>query len=157
MSQYDFRAAATQLTAATASLVHPATPACVAISPIAGEHQLVTGAYDGVVRLWDLRSTKSAVTSFRAWEGTPKKGGKVLAVDWARGVVAVGGVPRHHYVRGVLSFDRAPGDLTGLRPLMNDEFYARVDEVLLRAGEMFQSAQLSIDPPKLRALRPGNR
>ena len=91
MSQYDFRAAATQLTAATASLVHPATPACVAISPIAGEHQLVTGAYDGVVRLWDLRSTKSAVTSFRAWEGTPKKGGKVLAVDWARGVVAVGG------------------------------------------------------------------
>ena len=51
----------------------------------------MTGAYDGVVRLWDLRSTKAAVTSFRVWEGTPKKGGKVLDMDWARSVVAVGG------------------------------------------------------------------
>ena len=49
----------------------------------------MTGAYDGVVRLWDLRSTKSAVAAFRAWEGaTPKK---VLSVDWARGLVGVGG------------------------------------------------------------------
>ncbi|EPT02059.1 hypothetical protein FOMPIDRAFT_141932 [Fomitopsis schrenkii] len=91
VSQYDFRAAATHLAAPTASLAHPATPACVAVSPAAGEHQLVTGAYDGAVRLWDLRSTKGAVTSFRAWEATLKKGGKVLSVDWARGVVGVGG------------------------------------------------------------------
>ncbi|KAI0733326.1 WD40 repeat-like protein [Fomitopsis betulina] len=91
VSQYDFRAAVTHLAAPTASLVHPATPACVAVSPAAGEHQLVTGGYDGVVRLWDLRSTKSAVTSFRAWEATPAKGGKILSLDWARGVVGVGG------------------------------------------------------------------
>jgi len=55
------------------------------------EHQLLTGAYDGVVRLWDLRSVKSAVTSFKVWEGTGKSGKKVLSVDWARGVVGVGG------------------------------------------------------------------
>lgn len=49
----------------------------------------MTGAYDGVVRLWDLRSTKSAVAAFRAWEGATSK--KVLSVDWARGLVGVGG------------------------------------------------------------------
>ena len=91
MSQYDFRAVETNITASTVSLLHPATPACVAVPPAGAEHQLLTGAYDGVVRLWDLRSTKSAVTSFRAWDGTEKKGNKVLSVDWARGVVGVGG------------------------------------------------------------------
>ena len=59
-------------------------------------HQLVTGAYDGVVRLWDLRSTKSAVAAFKAWEDGKGKGAdqgpkKVLSVDWARGMVGVGG------------------------------------------------------------------
>jgi ribosome biogenesis protein YTM1 len=55
--------------------------------------QVVTGAYDGVVRVWDLRSTKSAVASFRAWDG----GKKVLGVDWdtgaegGKGVVGVAG------------------------------------------------------------------
>ncbi|KZT63327.1 ribosome biogenesis protein YTM1 [Daedalea quercina L-15889] len=91
VSQYDFRAAETNITASTASLIHPATPACIAVPPAGAEHQLLTGAYDGVVRLWDLRSTKSAVTSFRSWDGTEKKGKKVLSVDWARGVVGVGG------------------------------------------------------------------
>ncbi|EPS93109.1 hypothetical protein FOMPIDRAFT_1056277 [Fomitopsis schrenkii] len=51
---------------------------------------LVAGSYDGAVRLWHLRSTKSAVTSVRACVATPKKGGKVISVDWARGVVGVG-------------------------------------------------------------------
>jgi len=95
VSQYDFRAAATNITASTASLLHPATPSCIAVPPASDstgtEHQLLTGAYDGVVRLWDLRSTKSAVTSFRVWESLEKKGKKVLSLDWARGVVAVGG------------------------------------------------------------------
>ncbi|KAH9835016.1 WD40 repeat-like protein [Rhodofomes roseus] len=92
VSQYDFRTAATNISASAASLLHPATPSCVAVPPPSGaEHQLLTGAYDGIVRLWDLRSTKSAVTSFRVWEGSEKKGKKVLSVDWARGVVGVGG------------------------------------------------------------------
>ena len=51
----------------------------------------MTGAYDGVVRLWDLRSTKSAVAAFSAWEGKKDAGRKVLSVDWARGLVGVGG------------------------------------------------------------------
>ena len=50
----------------------------------------MSGAYDGVVRLWDLRSVKgsAAMASFKAWEGTNKK---VLALDWERGIVSVGG------------------------------------------------------------------
>ncbi|KAI0649673.1 ribosome biogenesis protein YTM1 [Trametes meyenii] len=91
VAQYDMRAAsASSSAAAVASLAHPATPSCVAV-PEGGahEHLVVTGAYDGAVRVWDLRSTKGAVASFRAWEG--KGGGKVLSVDWARGIVGVGG------------------------------------------------------------------
>ena len=50
-------------------------------------YQVVSGAYDGIVRLWDLRSVKSAMASFKAWNGEKK----VLSVDWKRGVVGVGG------------------------------------------------------------------
>ncbi|KAG1784273.1 hypothetical protein EV702DRAFT_1191271 [Suillus placidus] len=39
----------------------------------------------GIARLWDLRSTKGAVTSFRVWDGM-----KVLAVDWVGDVVGIG-------------------------------------------------------------------
>ncbi|KAI1783158.1 WD40 repeat-like protein [Ganoderma leucocontextum] len=95
--QYDLRASTSSATTpSVASLAHPATPSSIAV-PQAGsanEHQLVTGAYDGVVRLWDLRSTKSAVAAFTAWEGGKEKDGgpkKVLSVDWARGMVDVGG------------------------------------------------------------------
>ncbi|EJF58274.1 WD40 repeat-like protein [Dichomitus squalens LYAD-421 SS1] len=93
VSQYDLRAAMTSATTPSiASLAHPATPSCIAVSPAEGsEQQLVTGAYDGVVRLWDLRSTKSAVAAFRAWEDRKEGGRKVLSVDWARGLVGVGG------------------------------------------------------------------
>ncbi len=52
----------------------------------------MTGAYDGVVRLWDLRSTRAAVAAFRAWDSDAATGPKkVLSVDWARGLVGVGG------------------------------------------------------------------
>ncbi len=92
--QYDLRAAESATTASVTTLHHSATPSCIATSPSqlpsSSEHQIITGAYDGVVRLWDLRSTKSAVTSFKVWEA--RTGGrKVLSVDWTRGVVGIGG------------------------------------------------------------------
>lgn len=50
------------------------------------------------MRVWDVRSTKSAMASFRVGEGdlhvgeTKAKGdGKILGLDWARGLLAVGG------------------------------------------------------------------
>ena len=95
--QYDLRASTSSATTpSVASLAHPATPSSITVpQPGSGSaQQLVTGAYDGVVRLWDLRSTKAAVAAFRAWEaGKAKDEGpkKVLSVDWARGMVGVGG------------------------------------------------------------------
>ncbi|KAF8965765.1 ribosome biogenesis protein YTM1 [Flammula alnicola] len=86
MTLYDLRTSPTSLSAATATFQHPATPSCVAVCE-SNSHQVVTGAYDGVVRVWDLRSTKGAMATFKAWEG--KK--KVLSVDWKRGIVGVGG------------------------------------------------------------------
>ncbi|KAE9402814.1 WD40 repeat-like protein [Gymnopus androsaceus JB14] len=84
---YDVRQASslTSTSTSSGSLPHAATPSCLATGST--PHQVVTGAYDGIVRLWDLRSMKSAITSFKAWEG--KK--KVLSVDWRRGMVGVGG------------------------------------------------------------------
>lgn len=86
MTLFDLRASPTHLAAAAASFQHPATPSCVAVCET-NSHQAVTGAYDGIVRVWDVRSTKGAVATFRAWEGKQK----VLSVDWRRGIVGVGG------------------------------------------------------------------
>ena len=47
----------------------------------------MTGAYDGVARLWDLRSTKAAMSSFKVWDGQKK----ILSIDWKKGVAAIGG------------------------------------------------------------------
>jgi ribosome biogenesis protein YTM1 len=46
----------------------------------------MSGAYDGSVRIWDLRSAKVPVASFKN-----EKGGKILSVDWGKGVGALGG------------------------------------------------------------------
>ncbi|KAG1778843.1 WD40-repeat-containing domain protein [Suillus placidus] len=73
------------LSSSTGIMMHPATPSSIATSE-SGKHQVVTGSYDDVICLWDLRSTKGAVTSFRVWDGM-----KVLAVDWAGNVVGIGG------------------------------------------------------------------
>ncbi|RDB15546.1 Ribosome biogenesis protein YTM1 [Hypsizygus marmoreus] len=88
VTHYDMRVSSSSAlpSAASASFLHSATPSCLASGP-AGSHQFVSGAYDGVVRVWDVRSTKGAVASFRAWDGTKK----VLSVDWDGGVVGVGG------------------------------------------------------------------
>jgi ribosome biogenesis protein YTM1 len=84
MSLYDIASPST--TSVSASFFHASTPSCISLGS-AGSQQVVTGAYDGIVRVWDLRSTKGAVASFRAWDG----GKKVLSVDWEMGVVGVGG------------------------------------------------------------------
>ena len=103
VSIFDLRSSSLATTAGT--LMHPATPSCLVYpsaasadpsntngsltpTPTSGAHQVLTGAYDGVARLWDLRSLKSAVASIKAWDGTSKK---ILSVDWVSEVVGVGG------------------------------------------------------------------
>ncbi|RPD60551.1 hypothetical protein L226DRAFT_545076 [Lentinus tigrinus ALCF2SS1-7] len=76
VSQYDLRASTSSTT--TPSIATLRTPRRPPASP---ERQLMTEAYDGV----------SAVAAFRPWEGTGMGTKKVLSVDWARGLVAVGG------------------------------------------------------------------
>ena len=84
MTLYDL---ASSSSLASASFQHSATPSCIALGRGSGaSQQVVTGAYDGVVRVWDLRSTKGAVASFRAWDG----GKKVLGVDWDASASVVG-------------------------------------------------------------------
>ena len=65
ISVYDLRRSTTALSAVVASLPHPATPSCL-VAGTRTAHQLVSGGYDGIVRVWDLRSVKSAIASFRA-------------------------------------------------------------------------------------------
>ena len=90
--QYDLRAGETSTTAQIAIFTHPATPSCIATpsSPSISDHQFISGSYDGIVRLWDIRSVKSAITSFRAWSGDSERK-KILTVDWAYGLVGIGG------------------------------------------------------------------
>ena len=80
---YDLRSS--NLTASSASFLHPSTPSCVAISEVNPSH-VATGAYDGVVRVWDSRSTKDPIAFFKVRDMA-----KVLCADWRRGLVGVGG------------------------------------------------------------------
>jgi ribosome biogenesis protein len=69
--------------------LHPTTPACLVSGPGPGYH-FASGAYDGIVRVWDVRSARSSVTSFYAWsDGKTAK--RVLGLDWKGEVIAVGG------------------------------------------------------------------
>ena len=90
VSVYDFRAASTALSSATLSFIHLSTPSSVALSPTS-DSQIITGSYDGVARLWDLRSTKSVVASFKVWNGEKK----ILVLDATSssgsGIIGVGG------------------------------------------------------------------
>ncbi|EPQ50488.1 WD40 repeat-like protein [Gloeophyllum trabeum ATCC 11539] len=99
VTAYDLRLSPTSSAPAVASMLHPSLPSCltVPLSPLntgaanASAHQFLSGAYDGAVRLWDLRSVKAPIASFKIAEG------KVLSVDWAvleqsgSGIAGVGG------------------------------------------------------------------
>lgn len=50
--------------------------------------RVASGAADGVVRVWDVRSAKAAVSSFDLWRA---EGKKVLGVGWGAGVIGVAG------------------------------------------------------------------
>lgn len=89
VTQYDVRSPSTGATLSTATFAHPSTPSCIALPSVTSQ-QFITGAYDGTVRLWDLRSARAAVTAFKVWEGQSHEK-KVLSVDWAGGVVGIGG------------------------------------------------------------------
>ncbi|KZT18846.1 ribosome biogenesis protein YTM1 [Neolentinus lepideus HHB14362 ss-1] len=89
VTAYDIRLSSSSASPAVASMPHPALPSCLAVSGMdSNSHQFISGAYDGVVRLWDLRSVKAPIASFKVTEGK-----KVLSVDWlgASGLVGVGG------------------------------------------------------------------
>jgi ribosome biogenesis protein YTM1 len=93
LSLYDVHESDALSNAATLTLMHSSLPSCVVASP-SDEWRVLTGAYDGLVRIWDIRSGKTPVASFKALQSeTVQKGGdgKVLSVDWSPGVVAVGG------------------------------------------------------------------
>jgi ribosome biogenesis protein YTM1 len=83
LTMYDLRSPA--LIARSATFVHPSTPSCVVISEANSSH-VATGGYDGIVRVWDLRSTKDPIAFFKVRDGA-----KVLCADWRRGLVGVGG------------------------------------------------------------------
>jgi ribosome biogenesis protein YTM1 len=89
---------------AVGQLSQASTPSSLAPSPVNAYH-VASGGYDGVVRVWDLRSVRAAgvnaevdgapsvaVASFRVPEKKDKGGDrKVLALDWVKGLVGVGG------------------------------------------------------------------
>lgn len=85
VSAYDIRSSSEANTSNSISLLHPATPSCLAAA--ATPYKVLSGSYDGVVRLWDLRNTKGTVASFKAWDGAKK----ILSVDWKGDMVGVGG------------------------------------------------------------------
>ena len=102
MTLFDLRVPTSAVPAtAPTSFIHPAMPSCIALPTYPGStttsdaaNQVVTGAYDGIVRIWDLRSTKSAIATFDAFGSDRNKDSKkILDVDWnaERGVVGVGG------------------------------------------------------------------
>ncbi|KAI0278146.1 WD40-repeat-containing domain protein [Russula aff. rugulosa BPL654] len=72
-------------TAAAVRFPHPATPATLVFAQSSGT-QFASGSYDGVVRIWDVRSAAREVANARVWDGQ-----KVLAISWAGEVMGVAG------------------------------------------------------------------
>lgn len=65
---------------------HSSLPSSLASHP-ADDYRVMSGSYDGIVRIWDTRSPKITVAHFKS-----EKGGKILSVDWQRGGLgALGG------------------------------------------------------------------
>ncbi|QRW13638.1 ribosome biogenesis protein YTM1 [Ceratobasidium sp. AG-Ba] len=91
VSLLDFRSTSVHSSAKT--LTHPSTPSCLAVHP-ASTHHLLTGAYDGVLRVWDIRSPRAALAKFehitQGKSGASRRG-KVLDVDWQHGLAACAG------------------------------------------------------------------
>ncbi|KAG8720800.1 ribosome biogenesis protein ytm1 [Ceratobasidium sp. 394] len=91
VSLTDLRAASTQ--SSTKTLIHPSTPSCLAVHPTSAHH-LLTGSYDGVLRVWDIRSPRTALSKFlhtvQGRDGQVRQG-KVLGIDWAHGIAACAG------------------------------------------------------------------
>ncbi|KAI6145001.1 WD40 repeat-like protein [Pisolithus tinctorius] len=84
VSIFDLRGS--ELSSTIGTLMHPATPSCLVCPHTSTAPQVMVGSYDGVARLWDLRSMRSAIASFRVWDGM-----KILDVDWAGDMLCVGG------------------------------------------------------------------
>ncbi|KAF9517521.1 hypothetical protein BS47DRAFT_1375651 [Hydnum rufescens UP504] len=69
----------TNTSAPVAIQTHPTSP-----------HHFLAACQDGMVRLWDIRSSKNAVASFEGFTDVSKR--KITSVEWGReDVVAVGG------------------------------------------------------------------
>lgn len=71
-------------------LSHPSFPSALCAHPVS-PHKVATGAYDGFVRMWDLRSIKSPVNTFEVSAKKGKDGKKILSIDWVKGLLVVGG------------------------------------------------------------------
>lgn len=91
VSLIDVRAESSQ--SATKTLSHPSAPSCLAVHP-SSTHHLLTGAHDGVLRVWDVRSPRVALSKFehtvQGKDGSTRKG-KILGVDWAHGLAVCAG------------------------------------------------------------------
>ncbi|KAH8832756.1 WD40-repeat-containing domain protein [Flagelloscypha sp. PMI_526] len=85
VSAYDIRTPSEANATNSISLLHPATPSCLVSAP-SSNFKILSGSYDGVARIWDLRNTKGTVASFKVWDKM-----KILSVDWKGDMVLVGG------------------------------------------------------------------
>lgn len=85
VSVFDLRLSNTS-SKALMSFAHSSLPSSLASHPT-DDYRVMSGSYDGIVRIWDTRSPKITVAHFKS-----DKGGKILSVDWQRGGLgALGG------------------------------------------------------------------
>ncbi|KAJ1301329.1 hypothetical protein OPQ81_003730 [Rhizoctonia solani] len=77
----------------TKTLTHPSTPSCLVAHADSGHH-LLTGAHDGALRIWDIRSPGTALARFEHLvkdKSDSIRRGKILGVDWAHGLATCAG------------------------------------------------------------------